>query len=745
MARDTTTTASSAGQDVKPMNALIAAEKAVLLSLQKLSVDYTKAAEALSNWGKSEKEDLGCVITASTTLLNHFSVALSQYVAHGHTMQRQLETMSKRGDSLDSLKQKRNSTHSKAEETANQLSKMDPENKYFSMHTEALKRLRKDVRKMDTDIKAEDAAFGDFKRTATKVWMNLKFGGLQDCCDKGSIAGKFGKLAAIELSEETTQPGVPRRPHSPTNVDNFVAEADRHVNAVGRSSGSVRSRESTQDNQESSISTTSSYFPPQRELSTLAPQLPPKPSSHHNSLNYHQITQPGEFGEGPDSFQSSSGHRSHAPPHQHQLPQGTSGYPSQDRSQVGRRGTSNSTSSNCQGSSAQTRLPDSGGYTLSPTSLSGRPSFSEKVSHVQPNRPSGSSHSEGYALQDSRSLGGHSSFSAGSSSHWQNPPSDRFPPAPAIMRPPPPPTESSRYALQDPSSSLGGRHDSAGPSHWQHPSNPFPVPSRPHASSEPGRYTQDSRYAPSDSGSSHWQGSPSDRLSIPPLPPGSSDSGGHLQDSAPLRARNGDSTFPEGKAQWENPPPPPPPVHRYPDPSSSGGPHRDPSFAAGPSRSSNSVSAVPPRPPLPPPGVSSKSQMQGSVLTASSSVSRGYSLQDPGYLGGQRYHQSGSDPSSMAGPSHWASTNSLPAGSGSTVNSAGTMTRAREGYSHPMNSWGGPSPSSPDADDVDESPPPPAYMLENQESFPDSAGHLSVPPAPGPNSNSPGRWERRGH
>ena len=92
-----------------------------------------------------------------------------------------------RGDSLDSLKQRRDRAHRKAEETANQLSKMDPENKYFSMHTEALKRLRKDVRKMDADIKSEDAAFGDFKRTATKVWLNLKFGGLQDCCERGAV------------------------------------------------------------------------------------------------------------------------------------------------------------------------------------------------------------------------------------------------------------------------------------------------------------------------------------------------------------------------------------------------------------------------------------------------------------------------------------------------------------------------------------------------------------------------------
>jgi hypothetical protein len=106
-------------------------------------------------------------------------------------MQRQLEAMSTRGDSLDDLKQRRDSTHRKAEDTASQLSKMDPQNKYFSMHTDALKRLRKDVRKMDSEIKLEDTAFGDFKRTATKVWMTLKFGGLQDCCEKGTVRNLF--------------------------------------------------------------------------------------------------------------------------------------------------------------------------------------------------------------------------------------------------------------------------------------------------------------------------------------------------------------------------------------------------------------------------------------------------------------------------------------------------------------------------------------------------------------------------
>lgn len=66
---------------------------------------------------------------------------------------------------------------------------------------------------MNLEIKAEEAALGDFKRTATKIWMGLKFGGLVECCEKGAvsffffsfffpltyyistqIAGKFGKL-----------------------------------------------------------------------------------------------------------------------------------------------------------------------------------------------------------------------------------------------------------------------------------------------------------------------------------------------------------------------------------------------------------------------------------------------------------------------------------------------------------------------------------------------------------------------
>ena len=64
---------------------------------------------------------------------------------------------------------------------------MSPRNKNFAAHTEVLNNLWKDVREMEFEIKIEEAAFGDFKRTATKVWMGLKFGGLAECCEKGMV------------------------------------------------------------------------------------------------------------------------------------------------------------------------------------------------------------------------------------------------------------------------------------------------------------------------------------------------------------------------------------------------------------------------------------------------------------------------------------------------------------------------------------------------------------------------------
>jgi chromosome segregation ATPase len=128
------------------------------------------------------------ILGASTTILNHFSSALSQYAAHGHSIRDQLKAIRTREESLDDLERRRRSVLRKAEDADKKLSKMGPENKHYSMQTDTLNRLREDIRSIDSDIMAEEAALGDFKRSATKVWMGLKFGGLVECCEKGMVS-----------------------------------------------------------------------------------------------------------------------------------------------------------------------------------------------------------------------------------------------------------------------------------------------------------------------------------------------------------------------------------------------------------------------------------------------------------------------------------------------------------------------------------------------------------------------------
>lgn len=64
---------------------------------------------------------------------------------------------------------------------------MSPEHKNLQMQVDMLNRLRDEIRSLDTNIMSEEAAIGDFKRTATKMWMGLKFCGLMECCEKGSV------------------------------------------------------------------------------------------------------------------------------------------------------------------------------------------------------------------------------------------------------------------------------------------------------------------------------------------------------------------------------------------------------------------------------------------------------------------------------------------------------------------------------------------------------------------------------
>ncbi|KAG5641090.1 hypothetical protein DXG03_006047 [Asterophora parasitica] len=201
--------------------------------LQRLSTDFAKAAEALRIWGSGEGDDLGDILGSSTTLLTLWSNALSQYAGHGHPMRDYLKSVRTREENLDDLKRRRKAVCSKAESAERKLSKMSPEHKNLTIQTDSLNTLRAEIRNMDSEIMTEEAALGDFKRSTSKAWMGLKFGGLLECAEKGTIIGEYGKLIVTEIPEEHTQPGMSRTLYyGRAKTEQLLSEAHSCINEV---------------------------------------------------------------------------------------------------------------------------------------------------------------------------------------------------------------------------------------------------------------------------------------------------------------------------------------------------------------------------------------------------------------------------------------------------------------------------------------------------------------------------------
>ena len=179
-------------------------------------------------------------------------------------MRDQLKAIRTKEEALEELKRRRRTVSRKADDADKKLSKMSPEHKNLAMQTELLNRLRDEIRGLDSDIMTEEAALADFKRTSTRMWMGLKFGGLSELCEKGTVCMVYfilyyadsssagcrvrkndhwgesceydtGDLTNIiqGISEEISQPGLPRPlyyGHSQT--ENYTAETHRLINEV---------------------------------------------------------------------------------------------------------------------------------------------------------------------------------------------------------------------------------------------------------------------------------------------------------------------------------------------------------------------------------------------------------------------------------------------------------------------------------------------------------------------------------
>ncbi|KAJ8080852.1 hypothetical protein PM082_017687 [Marasmius tenuissimus] len=280
IAHNSTLPSLAGNYDLKPLQDLINAEKVVLSSLQKLSADFTRAADALRTWGMGEGEDLGDTLSASTNLLHHFANALSQYATHENTIREHMKSIRTREEALDELKRRRRALVTKADTAERKLSKMSPEHKNLHSQTDTLNRLRDEIRSMDSEIMTEEAALGDFKRSKMKIMLGLKFGALLEACEKGTVAGEFGKLVAMEIPDEVTQPGMARTMYmGHQKVYGLLQEAQQCMGEIAFSTAPTteprqpRPPLSEHDNQPSgNYDYNETYSPPRHEGSGGSPQ-----------------------------------------------------------------------------------------------------------------------------------------------------------------------------------------------------------------------------------------------------------------------------------------------------------------------------------------------------------------------------------------------------------------------------------------------------------------------------------------
>jgi hypothetical protein len=120
-------------------------------------------------------------------MLELFSGALTQYSAHEQTIRDHMKAVRTREEQLDELRKHRKAVGNRTESAEKKLSRMGSEHKNLAMQTDLLAQLKDQIRTLDTEIITEEAAIGDFKRRTTREWMALKFGGLVECTEKGTV------------------------------------------------------------------------------------------------------------------------------------------------------------------------------------------------------------------------------------------------------------------------------------------------------------------------------------------------------------------------------------------------------------------------------------------------------------------------------------------------------------------------------------------------------------------------------
>ncbi|KAE9392993.1 hypothetical protein BT96DRAFT_999887 [Gymnopus androsaceus JB14] len=255
---------------------LITAEKTVLVSLQRLSSDLTRASDMLKAWAVNEEDELGDILGASSELFKQFSLALYQYSSYQEAMREHMKAVRDREEALEELKRRHRTLFAKME-AADRKVGSGSKSKNLAEQKELSNRIREQVRALDEDIKREESALMDYKRRKARAWMEIKFAGLMECCEKGSVSCDFGKLVINEISDQSTQPGAPRPPYTKQDKVRSILQAGmQSVEKVTFSSFSLGSNPRDFVARSRATSVSSMY----EELASLPPSYVPQSPSH---------------------------------------------------------------------------------------------------------------------------------------------------------------------------------------------------------------------------------------------------------------------------------------------------------------------------------------------------------------------------------------------------------------------------------------------------------------------------------
>ncbi|KAJ3875438.1 hypothetical protein F5051DRAFT_454575 [Lentinula edodes] len=277
-------------KELKPLQDLIIAEKTVLVSLQKLSSDLSKASDILKVWASNEGEELEDILGASSKLLNQFSVALYQYSSYQHAMREHMKAVRDREEALEELKRRRRSLLTRSQTVNRKVSKLGsasrPKAKNLADQVELANRTREQIDALNEEITNEEAALMDYKKRKARAWMEIKFGGLLECCEKGSIACDFGKLIINEISDKHSQPGLPRLPYTKqSKVKSILQAALQRGEAIAFTSFSLESnpKEFVSRSRANSVS---SMYEEENDEQTNSPAQTLHPHNRNDSVPY---------------------------------------------------------------------------------------------------------------------------------------------------------------------------------------------------------------------------------------------------------------------------------------------------------------------------------------------------------------------------------------------------------------------------------------------------------------------------